>query len=166
MALMIQRQEMSEWCWLAVAATVGDFFAGRPRSYQQCNLAQALVPIPPGTVCCSTPPAPPCNKPGPPSIALGHVGHGQTPPFVRYLAPFSRISSEITNGNPVVLAFRQTRTGVAHVVAVSAAFVSNGKQILRVDDPARGPPGRTIDYGSPVYNNIPISWEQTYFTQP
>jgi hypothetical protein len=116
--LMIQPQEMSQWCWLAVAATIGDFFAGRPRSHLQCDLAQALVPIPPGTACCSNPTPPPCNKPGPPSIALRHVGHGQAPPFVRYLAPFPRIANEISNGNPVAIAFSQTRTGIAHVVAV------------------------------------------------
>ena len=163
----VQSQEMGDWCWLAVAASVGDFFAGQQRSHLQCNLAQALVsPLPAGTQCCANPTPNVCDQPGYLSTALSHVNHDNGSDA--NLALFSKIENEILSGNPVAMVLVYSGSGVSHVVGVSDAYSTQAnQQFLRVDDPdpAVGN-GIIIPYGGTTYNNTSISWDRTYFTKP
>jgi hypothetical protein len=158
----IQPQEMGNWCWLAVAASVGDFFARQ----RQCKLAQALVSqLPAGTQCCDNPTPSACDQPWYLSTALSHLNHdnGSDP----NLALFSKIENEIASGNPVAMVLVYTGSGLPHVVAVSDAYSTQGNQFLQIEDPdpAVGKPN-VIPYGVTTYNNASILWHRTYFTKP
>lgn len=159
----IQQQEMGYWCWLAVAASVADFFAGAQGSHRQCDLAQMLVPsLPSGTRCCDDPTPGACDQTGFLSDALKHVSHFNR--TEKHLSSFSTIENEITSGNPVALLLVY-RAGIPHTVAVSDAYEYNNQQILVVDDPdSLYGPGITILHGA---THVPTaSWNMTYFTQP
>lgn len=161
----IQGQEQTEWCWLAVAASVADYFAGAaPGHHSQCALAQALVStLPPGTQCCGNPTPTACDQPGLPSVALAHVNHSLG--SRNQLASFADIANELTNGNPVALRLVYTGSGVHHVVAAIDAFVQGTQQFLEIDDPD-GPFRSTVLYGATTYQNLQITWGRTYFTHP
>ena len=163
LAFSIQSQAANNWCWLAAASSVADFFATGPRT--QCSLAQQLLTLPPGTQCCANAVPASCDQPGYPSTALAQVGHSQgsyTP-----LAPFVDIENEINNGNPVVLRLVYTGSGLSHVVVVVDAFARGAHQFLIVDDPDPRGPGRTqVMYSSSVYRGASFSWGRTYYTQP
>jgi hypothetical protein len=163
----LQQQQAGDWCWLAVAASVADYFAGQTGSHRQCVLAQALISVPSGTQCCSNPTPVPCDQQGFPSHALGHLNHANG--SQSQLAPFATIANEIATLRPVAVALRYTGSGVDHVIAVTDAVVQNGQQLLEIDDPASAAlPGSrpTVRYGASTYRNASISWLRTYFTRP
>jgi hypothetical protein len=158
----MQCQGETNWCWLAAAASVADFFATGP--YVQCGLAQQLVTgLPPGVGCCASPVPSDCNKSGFPSAALTQVSHSQG--SYANLAPFVDIQNEIRKGNPVVLRIIYAGSGVSHIIVVIDAFDQGGQQIFEVDDPD-GPLRRTVLYNAGTYRNASISWGRTYYTKP
>ena len=162
MPFSIQQQGMGYWCWLAVAASVGDFFARVQGLHRQCDLAQSLVQsLPSGTQCCDAPTPNACDRTGFLSHALIHVGHFNR--AEKGLSSFSTIETEIARGNPVALLLIYG-AGVPHTVAVSDAYEANGQQYLVVDDPhpSYGPGNITLYGTTHVHAG---SWNMTYFTQ-
>ena len=158
----MERQDETNWCWLAAAVSVADFFANG--AYAQCRLAGQLVTaLPPGTRCCTNPAPGACNQPGYPSAALSHVGHSQG--SYASLAPFVDIENEVRKGNPVVLRLVYAGSGVSHVIVVVDAFVQGTREFLKVEDPD-GPFQRIIPYNGGLYRNVAIAWGRTYYTCP
>lgn len=155
-------QGEDNWCWLAVAASVADYYAGVV--HRQCDLAQALVSkLPPGIVCCGRPTPTVCDAQGNPSVSLRHVGHASG--SVHGLAPFNDLATEIANNRPVAISYVSKHSGVSHVVVVTDAFIRQKTEMLRFEDPDTASP-TVVKYGDPPQTRLAISWVRSYFTKP
>jgi hypothetical protein len=166
LALTIQAQEEKNWCWLAVAGSVSNFFTGV--QWQQCSLAQSLIAsLPPGTTCCPTPTPTDCDAQGDPSQALNHVKHSRG--SKANLAPFSDIANEIGKGNPVAVGLAYSNNNSSHVVLIINAWTVNGQDMVKIADPDGANPRmvRNVKYKTGGTGmSVPVSWGRTYFTKP
>ena len=131
LALHMQRQVQSEWCWAAVTASVAVFY--RPASsWTQCGVADATLGR---QDCCTTGGADQerCNKPYFLDVALEVIGHFQGME-ARVLA-FDEILGEIGQGRPVCCRIEwQDRTG--HFLSIIDCFTGpSGETYLRLADP-------------------------------
>ena len=118
--------------------------------WTQCSLYKAVNnPQPPGTDCCpfncNTALAGfACNRPGSMLTALIKLGRdGQSTNYPTGGPPFSEFTNEIHDDKPMVVRLvwnpaASSANRRAHVVVVSDAYVQDGLELVRVEDPADG----------------------------
>ncbi|MGI8684607.1 MAG: papain-like cysteine protease family protein [Acidimicrobiales bacterium] len=130
----VQAQQQSNWCWLAVAASVDDFYESGT-SATQCGLANTMLGQ---SNCCSSPSSSTCNQPGDTSLALQQVGHFQS--NTNGSMTFSQVKLEIGFAeDPIVVRIKWGSASVGHAVILAGYITdSEGEQWLLVKDPSGG----------------------------
>ena len=107
----MQQQSESNWCWAAVATSVGLFF--KTGTWTQCEIVDANLGR---TDCCASPSSAPCNRgyslPGPLRSVSCYGGYQSG------AANTSQISQQIDDGNPVCLRILWGQGPYAHFVAI------------------------------------------------
>ena len=139
----IQKQEHSDWCWAAVAASVDRYF--NPKSkWCQCKLASRMAKIEKLKVknCgnCSKPKPvdDACNQPWYLQKALKILGRLKSRPTPGPLS-FSKIRKIIKSGRPICVMVLWGKGPVAHFVVISGCVKGpNGERWLDIEDPDMG----------------------------
>ncbi|SUA93234.1 hypothetical protein [Pandoraea pulmonicola] len=117
-----ENQQQSLWCWIAVASTLGNFYAGGTR-YTQAYLYNNIQ----GTNCnppyMQAPPYSQCNMSGNAEISMKRINIWQATEIASPGMPI--LLGELLNGRPfvVVLEMDVQRNFYLHCVVIDAAFV-------------------------------------------
>jgi hypothetical protein len=159
LAFTMQRQQQTNWCWAAVAASVAQYYDPGTR-WTQCLVANAQWFR---TDCCGGGAAGPCNEYGWLDRALGAVGHltrveGGT-------STFAVIDAEIAAGRPVGIRVAW-RGGGAHFVAIygTGELMATGHYVA-VDDSIYGKSDHTWADLCTSYRGDGDRWTTTFFTK-
>jgi len=122
----IMAQQQTNWCWIASAVTVADYYGDNS---SQCALANQLLGQ---TVCCIAGNSPQCNKPGDPAQSLTALGHLAASSWSSM--PYDDVVSEMRPGHPIVLGIKWS-TGGGHAI-VLAGVHPNG--LIEIKNPWHG----------------------------
>ncbi|OZI60579.1 hypothetical protein [Bordetella genomosp. 11] len=134
-----ENQNQGLWCWIAVASTLGNFYAQGYR-YSQAYLYNRIMNtscnVAPGTAA----PYSTCNMPGDATVSMINVGiYSQTAIDSPGLTP---LLGELYEGRPFVVVLemqvRPSGDWYLHCVVIDAAFVLNGYSYWNVCDPIEG----------------------------
>jgi hypothetical protein len=159
----IQQQELSEWCWAAVAVSVERYY-DRASTLEQCDVANKVlpeqypaVPLPKSDSacccqCCCDPDS--CNKPAELETALKKI-HKWRATLVRSLAPdesivspgtltFEEVRREIDRGRPVCVGITWKSGGGHFLVVRGYRLLSSGARQVYVADPLN--PSALVDF--------------------
>lgn len=154
---VMQRQELTQWCWAAVSVSVAKFFA--PASaWRQCLMASQEL----GRQCC--PPQFLCNKPWYLDRALNRAkclarmdGH---------YAKFEHVQAEIASGKPLCCRIGWNGGNNGHFVALDAWSISGqGTKYVHVTDPWFESVDKTYDDFVSAYHAPGDRWTHSYYTQ-
>ncbi len=150
----IQRQQQSEWCWAAVAASVEQFFDPDPdpaSRLKQCEVADMVLKDKdkmPKPKCCEDPED--CDLPAELEDALKKIYKWRDTLDVDPLTgakgslTFEQVKREIDRGRPVCAGIRW-KSGTGHFVVVRGYRVlGSGAQQLYVADPLY--PSSLVDF--------------------
>src|SRR5882724_1060507 len=138
LALAMQQQLQSNWCWAAVGTSVGLFYT--TGSWSQCAVATTSIPNFPGSPaasfdCCNL--AAPCNIYGYLDVSLSTALSFAS--MQSGALAFTDLQAQIgSSQRPVCLRIAWNGSG-AHFVAISGFIVDAlGTQYVRVADPGSG----------------------------
>lgn len=152
LAIRIERQARSNWCWAAIAASLGRYY--ETSDWSQERVAQAVLDDRSGTAAGSAP-----NSEARLNDALTLVG------CYSHWSPdrpaFARIRTEIDAGRPVCVRIAW-RDGGSHFVVVTG-YVTTPQEI-HVDDPAAGPTLQSMRDFPGGYRGRGAYWRETYWT--
>ena len=109
----MQHEEQNNWCWAAVAASVGNYYA-EEEEWDQCTVANRELRR---EDCCGDGAAGPCNVYGYLASALNRV-HCLQNWAIAHRATFDMVVGEINAGRPVCVRVAW-RGGGAHFVAIT-----------------------------------------------
>lgn len=146
-ALNMQHQERSEWCWAAVSVSVDHFF--HPSSVEnQCQIAGTELSL---QCCAGNQPAqsPGCNVPFELNTALDRLHLLAAPPVLKPMS-FADIQKEINGSRPICALIKWLDkngqpTNRGHFIAISGYRVTAAeKQFVSIADPLYG--ASEIDY--------------------
>jgi len=137
-ALAVEHQKMSEWCWAAVSVSVNRLF--RPEStHTQCEIAGTTL----GHACCAGSAPAACNSPHELHPVLGTLHLLAQDPIVRPI-PFDHVQKEIDAGHPVCILIRWlnsdgTQNGRGHFITIRGYRVTPAQnQFVSIADPLYG----------------------------
>lgn len=155
---LMQRQELSKWCWAAISVSLGRYY-GVAR-WQQHGVAGALM----GFDCSRFREEPRvrarCNKYAMLDEALQLAG------CYSHWSPgrptFERIRAEIDAGRPVCLQIEWRRGGMHYAVVIG--YDAGGE--LYVEDPLHGPSVQPFEKFPGGYRKGGGVWRGTYWTCP
>lgn len=134
-----ENQQQSLWCWIAVASTLGNYYAGGYR-YSQAYLYNYMMRtscnVPPHTQA----PGSTCNRSGDASLSMNRIGIYASKADGSPGIP--NLLEELMNNRPfvVVLEMAYPSTGVEylHCVVIDAGFMYNKFSYWNVCDPIDG----------------------------
>ena len=130
----IERQEQSEWCWAAVAASIDNYFNPKsPRT--QCKIASLVI----GQDCCDEAD---CNQLETLIDALKDI-HYLSRTIVGTVS-FEEIQKEINRRRPVCARIEWTGGGAHFVVISGYEVLPSGARHVYIDDPFNTP--SIVDY--------------------
>jgi len=127
----MQEQQALNLCWAAVAASVSQW---RDAPVSQCQVAQGVLILPPGTHCCTS--LGPCNKDGPLGPALQFCQIPISVPLFRPLR-MEEIQGQINAGKVICAGIAWTGGG-SHYVAITG-YEPDALNTLHIQDPYFGP---------------------------
>ena len=155
-ALAMQPQLESQWCWAACSTSVSRLFDASS-SWTQCRVVNAELAQ---TGCCQDGASGQCNRPWYLDRALTRTGNlaGQS----AGTAPISRIRSELDAGRPIGIRIGWAGGG-GHFVMISGCF-DDATGILEVRDSIYGTSEISIAAFSSGYQGSG-SWTHTYYTE-
>ncbi|MCT8344139.1 hypothetical protein LG003_15145 [Photorhabdus kleinii] len=169
-----QIQEQTYWCWVAVAASIGSYYAQTPYSHRQASIYEKSNNITPGT--CVAPyrtlPKNNCNKEGDPDNSLAVIGAlGQKILGKGYVPA---LMTELLNDKPFVIAvyfshpIAKLGNAKGHAVVISSVFNEKPYHgVWEVCDPWSNT--RTLEnfdtFPSYYYGDPMARWAETYFTK-
>ena len=155
-----QTQIASQWCWLAVSASVDDHYGGEAT---QCQLANTLLC---SSICCSSPLSTGCNRPGDVSKALTTVGHLAATAALSAPPALAVVQTALALGRPPVGQFRFT-SGGNHVVLIAATGVdAAGAPSIRLADPAPMRNPTDVVWAHAHHYRGGVTWTHLCETQP
>lgn len=126
LAMEVQSQLLSNWCWAATTASIEAWYH-EPYAQEQCAVASEWL----GLACC--PPGPdPCNREY--NLPTSLRRNAAAPPIGGPILP-QQIVQAINASQPICCAIRWKSTGKFHF-AVLVGYYSNGNLVLR--DPLYG----------------------------
>jgi hypothetical protein len=157
LALSVQAQLQSQWCWAACSTSVSHFYdAGS--GWSQCTVVNAELAQ---TSCCQDGATGHCNRPWYLDRALARTGNlaGRT----AGTAPLSRIRSQLNAGRPVGARIGWAGCG-GHFVMISGCL-DDATGMVEVRDPIYGTSELSIAGFASSYQGSG-SWTHTYYTRP
>lgn len=154
-------QIQTEWCWVAVAESLSNFFATSPPQ-SQCVLAAGPLKMD----CCDLVNKAASNQPGSLKRALQMVGH-----FATVLAgspTFAHVEAELNAGRPLAARFMwgPPATGAHFVTLVGCGRDASGVEMLEIQDPQYGYTCEPLAGLQTLYRQNSIQWTHTYMTTP
>jgi peptidase C39-like protein len=163
LAFVMQQEEQDNWCWAAVAASVGDYYAAQ-ETWEQCEVANLELLR---DDCCGDGAAGPCNVYGYLASALNRVHCLQNWQIAVRVA-FAVVVGEINAGRPVCVRVAW-RGGGAHFVVITG-YDDPDPNVARVliQDPYFQHQDIAWSDFLNVYrpvNTQPGDWTDTYLTQ-
>jgi len=163
----MQRQERSNWCWAAVAASVSCYF-DPDSGWCQCRMATRMVKLSKlkvttcGTCGKPKPVAPACNRPWYLEKALALAGRLKGTPKAKALK-FSRIRKRIKAGRPVCVRILWGPGPDAHFVVISGCYRGHSGELwVDVEDPDSGSSTWRYDEFLANYQYAQGQWVATY----
>lgn len=153
-ALVMQQQNQTQWCWAAVTASVATFY--RNQGWTQCRVANQLLGQ---TTCCVSGSSSACNEPWYLDQALNRVGDLNN--YVAVALSWNQIQSEIDGGHPIGVRIGWAGGG-GHFVALSG--YTNGGYV-EVQDPWFGPSPQLYTTFRSSYQGSGV-WTHSYRTIP
>ncbi|NHB96967.1 hypothetical protein C5470_11310 [Photorhabdus stackebrandtii] len=175
-----QRQEQTFWCWIAVAASVGSYYARRPYRYLQEPIYSGARQLNPGSCVAPYnhfPGGDNCNKEGMPNTSLEVIGALKEE--IKGKADFNRCAQELANNSPFVVAVIFSKkipalgdTG-GHAVVISGGFdlvpqsSTNPYPVWEVCNPWDNTKTLENAHIFPLYyyGDSEADWRQTCFTK-
>jgi len=153
---VMQTQEQQQWCWAAVAVSIGNFYGGH--QWNQCSLVNSVL----GCNNCCTDPCPGCcNIPWRLERALITVGHlsAVESGAKSYLITRAEIDSE----RPLCARIGWDGGGGHFVIIMGYLEGNDGDEFLHIWDPKSGKSIVTMDEFTRRYKGTG-SWTHSYFT--
>ena len=153
-------QEHSNWCWTAVATSVGLLFG--TGQWTQCDTATSCLP---NQDCCKAPG--PCNVYGPLDAALSHTKSLAGPERAGRADP-TIFEPELDAGHPVCVRVAWFAGG-AHFLAITGyddPGTVNDQIMLDLQDPEFGPSRILLGYFPQAYRTVGGDWTYFYLTAP
>jgi hypothetical protein len=132
----MQQQQMSEWCWAAVASSTSVFFRD-PSVWRQCDLASDQLSVPN----CCTAMSVACNRQWLLEAALSRIAHLNAVRGVP--GSLSAVSGEIDAGRPVGARIQWRGSGAGHFVVVEGYDLAQNLCFVR--DSLFGPSAPTFE---------------------
>jgi hypothetical protein len=156
----IHWQIQTQWCWVAVAESVGKFFASSPES--QCVLAAGPMKMD----CCDIVNKVAGNKAGSLQDALQIVKHFAG--VVRRSPTFAEVESELNARRPLAARFQWgLHPADAHFVTlVGCGRNASGTEMIEIQDPQYGYTCEPLVRLQTLYRQNSIQWTHTYMTTP
>jgi hypothetical protein len=164
----MQQEIQTNWCWAAVAASVGNYYAGQ-ETWDQCTVANLELHR---TDCCGSGGAGPCNVYGYLASALNRVDCLQNWAIAQR-AVFEKVLCEIDHGRPVCVRVAW-RGGGAHFVAITGYSNRDPEDArMLIQDPLfQYQDIPWIDFldvylplPAPPAGSLQGDWTDTYYTQ-
>ncbi|OTA15744.1 hypothetical protein Xvie_02598 [Xenorhabdus vietnamensis] len=171
-----QIQEQTYWCWVAVAAGIGSYYAQKPYYYRQTPIYEKAKNITPPGACVapyrSFPNGSKCNETGMPDKSLASIG--ALAKKIDGKADGPSILTELLENRPLVIAvffsheIASLGNAKGHAVVISAAFNQNQLYpVWEVCNPWDNT--RTLEnfatFPSYYYGDPGAYWRETYFTK-
>ncbi|HEY3364145.1 MAG TPA: papain-like cysteine protease family protein [Symbiobacteriaceae bacterium] len=156
--LAIQRQELSNWCWAAIAASLGDFY--RRRHFTQHEIASRMLGYDCSCLASDPEAAARCDVFAMLDEALrvtecySHWSPGRP--------TFERLCAEIGSGRPLCVGI-DWQIGGSHYAVVSGCYVETRE--IYVVDPLHGPSVQPFDAFPATYRGTGGMWRGTFWTQ-
>ena len=158
----MQQQLQSNWCWSAVATSVGLLF--KTGQWTQCATVDGCLP---STVCCNTPTPASCNQYGYLDKSLTYT-RSFNPPFLYGPYSATNVEAQISSGLPVCVRVQWNGSTAAHFLAITGYSY-----------PDADPSSVTIDLQDSIYGTTSMAyadfpaqyhggavWTHTYLTKP
>ena len=156
------------WCWLAVAASVDDYYVQPAKVREQCDMAHLIIPTT-GSCCGHATLPKECDKAGDLAVALGRSpGVDRLRRHVPNLAGASDIRTEVFNHRPlgvkITIIDEDDRT--VHALAIVNAYLDpRGDTRLELRDPDNPSATISIKHGDTTVGRWDVNWDRTYFTR-
>lgn len=152
----MQVQLKRNWCWAAVASSIGAYFRREnpAGALSQCEIANAVLQ---STSCCVDPDN--CNVTALLDDALQAVGHLNGQPFDG-VATFDSIRTLTSPPYNVPLGVRVANGADGHFLLIVGFLDDGGRQWIHTADPLYGPGTYDIDAFANSYQGA--SWTNTY----
>lgn len=134
------KQEQTNWCWAACAEMVLEYYGNS--SSDQCDFANWAFG---GATCCTLPSSSLCDKPVKDKKITDLYDHyNLKSSYVSADVPFGALVVEIEGSRPIEVGFTFSGNKTGHVALVVGTDVINGKQVVRVNDPAEQASGGVL----------------------
>jgi len=160
----VQPQQESEWCWLAVTASIDTYYS-QPSAWTQCLLANDQLFQ---QTCCQDGKTADCNKPGSLQSSLGRVQRlrNSVASPILFLGVQQEIDSLNPVGRPIAVGITWPDGDTGHAVIIVGWDSTAGEDYVYVADPADGST-RHIPYSTFLVSyDGKGTWNNTYFTEP
>jgi len=148
----------SNWCWAAVAASVGRFLKTGTGEWRQCEIASHCLQ----EHCCEDGSARDCDVYGYLDTALRYTKSLKEPPDEDY-ARADQIKESIDQGRPICVRIEWFDHG-AHFVVITGYRLEAGRMQISIDNPATGRVQIALEDFPAAYGDGG-SWTDTYYCE-
>lgn len=155
-ACPVQRQEQSQWCWAAVAASVSQYYdpAGE---WTQCQLANVELGQ---QTCCLNGATRACNRPWRLDSALQRTDNLNR--MTSNVSTLTEIHGEIDSSRPLALRIGWQGGGGHFVIVIG--YSAGTDPLLSIEDPLRGRRDITYSTLQTAYEGAG-TWTHSYYTR-
>ena len=132
-ALVVEHQSQTHWCWAAVSASVARFFS-TGTGWTQCKVANQIWSR---QDCCGGAATSACNNDSYLDLALRAVRCFDR--MTNSVASFIEVTNELASGEPVCVRTQWGPQGGGHFLAIRGVKTSiSGRELYLIDDPIFG----------------------------
>jgi len=156
-----ERQSQSNWCWVAVATSVANFFRPEDR-WTQCKLANAVLPV--SVDCCRAGECKECDQPWQLEAALQRTHHLDQ--YIPSAVDPHKVTAQIHGGAPVCIRIRWTDNGATHFLGVSGVHYGPDERVyFELTDPIYRESSVSVSDLFRSYQQRSCLWTDTYYTR-
>jgi Papain-like cysteine protease AvrRpt2 len=158
LALAMQPQLQSQWCWAACATSVSLFYDGAS-TWTQCSVVNTELGQ---TTCCQDGSTSQCNQPWYLDKALTRTGNLAS--WAAGTTTIAQIRSQVASGRPVGARIGWSGGG-GHFVMIAGYRACDPDGYIDVRDPIYGSSDVSLATFTSSYHGTG-SWTHTYYTEP
>lgn len=160
LSMVMQQQLQSNWCWSAVATSVGLFL--NTGQWTQCATVNACLP---STVCCDNPVPSTCNTYGYLNQSLTYT-RSFNPPYLYGPYSAAEVQAQIDLGQPVCVRVQWNgSSGAAHFLAITGySYTDPSSVTITLQDSIYGTTSMAYD-DFPAQYELGGTWTNTYLTK-